>query len=94
MLESRLTWVSPWRCPPLRPLFVHDSVYDALVPRLATSYQSVTIGSPLTDGNLVGPLIDRQAFDKMQAALQASKAAGGKVVGGERVLDAEATDAW
>jgi len=82
------------RCTTLRRLFVHDSVYDALVPRLAKAYQSVTIGSPLTDGNLVGPLIDRQAFDKMQAALQASKAAGGKVVGGERVLDAEATDAY
>ncbi|MBW9088228.1 aldehyde dehydrogenase family protein [Rhizobium wenxiniae] len=82
------------RCTTLRRLFVHDSVYDALVPRLAKAYQSVTIGSPLTDGNLVGPLIDRQAFDKMQAALQASKAAGGKVVGGERVLDAEASDAY
>lgn len=82
------------RCTTLRRLFVHDSVYDALVPRLAKAYQSVTIGSPLTDGNLVGPLIDRQAFDKMQAALQASKAAGGKVVGGERVLDAEAADAY
>jgi aldehyde dehydrogenase (NAD+) len=82
------------RCTTLRRLFVHDSVYDALVPRLAKAYQSVTIGSPLTDGNLVGPLIDRQAFDKMQAALQASKAAGGRVVGGERVLDAEAADAY
>lgn len=82
------------RCTTLRRLFVHDSIYDALVPRLAKAYQSVTIGSPLTDGNLVGPLIDRQAFDKMQAALQASKAAGGKLVGGERVLDAEAADAY
>lgn len=82
------------RCTTLRRLFVHDSVYDALVPRLAKAYQSVTIGSPLTDGNLVGPLIDRQAFDKMQAALEASKVAGGKVVGGERVLDAEASDAY
>ena len=82
------------RCTTLRRLFVHDSVYDALVPRLAKAYQSVTIGSPLTDGNLVGPLIDKAAFDKMQAALQASKAAGGKVVGGERVLDAEASDAY
>lgn len=82
------------RCTTLRRLFVHDSVYDALVPRLAKAYQSVTIGSPLTDGNLVGPLIDKTAFEKMQAALQAAKAAGGKVVGGERVLDAEAADAY
>lgn len=82
------------RCTTLRRLFVHDSVYDALVPRLSKAYQSVTIGSPLTDGNLVGPLIDKQAFDKMQAALDAAKAAGGTVVGGERVLDGEAADAY
>ncbi len=82
------------RCTTLRRLFVHDSVYDALVPRLTKAYQSVTIGSPLTTGNLVGPLIDKQAFDKMQAALDAAKAAGGKVVGGERVLDGEAADAY
>jgi aldehyde dehydrogenase (NAD+) len=82
------------RCTTLRRLFVHDSVYDALVPRLAKAYQSVTIGSPLTDGNLVGPLIDRQAFDKMQAALDAARASGGKVVGGERMLDADASDAY
>lgn len=82
------------RCTTLRRLFVHDSVYDALVPRLAKAYQSVTIGSPLTAGNLVGPLIDKAAFDKMQAALEAAKSAGGKVVGGERVLDQEAADAY
>ncbi|AYD03021.1 aldehyde dehydrogenase family protein [Neorhizobium sp. NCHU2750] len=82
------------RCTTLRRLFVHDSVYDALVPRLAKAYQSVTIGSPLENGNLVGPLIDKTAFDKMQSALEAAKAAGGKVVGGERVLDGEAADAY
>lgn len=82
------------RCTTLRRLFVHDSVYDALVPRLAKAYQSVTIGSPLTAGNLVGPLIDKAAFDKMQAALEAARSAGGKVVGGERVLDQEAADAY
>jgi aldehyde dehydrogenase (NAD+) len=82
------------RCTTLRRLFVHDSVYDALVPRLAKAYQSVTIGSPLQDGNLVGPLIDKAAFDKMQAALEAAKAAGGKVVGGERVNADDAQDAF
>jgi aldehyde dehydrogenase (NAD+) len=82
------------RCTTLRRLFVHDSVYDQLVPRLIKAYQSVTIGSPLTSGNLVGPLIDKAAFDKMQAALEAARAAGGKVSGGERVLSDDATDAY
>jgi aldehyde dehydrogenase (NAD+) len=82
------------RCTTLRRLFVHDSVYGALVPRLAKAYQSVTIGSPLTEGNLVGPLIDKAAYDKMQAALDAAKSAGGTVVGGERVNADDAEGAY
>jgi aldehyde dehydrogenase (NAD+) len=34
---------------------------------------------------LVGPLIDRAAYETMQEALAAAKAAGGMVTGGERV---------
>ncbi|MGV1791703.1 L-piperidine-6-carboxylate dehydrogenase [Rhizobium sp. A37_96] len=73
------------RCTTLRRLFVHDSVYDQLVPRLQKAYGSVTIGNPLEAGTLVGPLIDGQAFDRMQTALAAAKAAGGTITGGERV---------
>src|SRR5690606_6119566 len=82
------------RCTTLRRLFVHDSVYETLVPRLAKAYQSVTIGSPLEAGNLVGPLIDKAAFEKMQKALEAARAAGGKVTGGERVNQNDAADAY
>jgi aldehyde dehydrogenase (NAD+) len=82
------------RCTTLRRLFVHDSVYDSLVPRLKKAYQSVTIGNPMVDGNLVGPLIDKGAFDKMQASLAAAQAEGGSVTGGERVHADEATDAY
>ena len=82
------------RCTSLRRLFVHDSVYDALVPRLRQAYGSVTIGNPLTDGTLIGPLIDKAAFDKMQDALGAAKAAGGTVTGGERVTDNGADQAF
>ncbi|KAB2868782.1 MAG: aldehyde dehydrogenase family protein, partial [Bauldia sp.] len=72
-------------CTTLRRLFVHDSVYDALVPRLKRAYAAVPVGNPLTDGTLVGPLVDQGAFDGMQKALEAAKAQGGKVAGGERV---------
>jgi aldehyde dehydrogenase (NAD+) len=78
------------RCTTLRRLFVHDSIYDQLVPRLQKAYGSVTIGNPLEPGTLVGPLIDKQAFDGMQAALADAKAAGGKVTGGERVENGSA----
>lgn len=73
------------RCTTLRRLIVHASVYDLLVPRLKALYGKLRIGNPLDDGTLVGPLIDGQAFEAMQAALVAARAAGGAVTGGERV---------
>lgn len=76
------------RCTSTRRLIVHASVKDALVARLKTAFAKLPIGSPLEAGTLVGPLIDRQAFEAMQAALAAARAEGGTVTGGERVLDA------
>ncbi|MDE2415941.1 MAG: aldehyde dehydrogenase family protein [Comamonadaceae bacterium] len=82
------------RCTTLRRLIVHASVADALLARLAQIYQSIAIGDPLQDGTLVGPLIDRAAFDAMQAALQQARAEGGRVLGGERVREDLGADAW
>ena len=73
------------RCTTLRRLFVHDSVYDKLVPRLKKAYESVSVGNPLETSSLVGPLIDKAAFDGMQKALAGAKAHGGKITGGGRV---------
>ena len=74
------------RCTTLRRLFVHDSVYDALVPRLIKAYASVRVGDPREDGVLVGPLIDAAALGAMQQALQQARELGAVVHGGERVL--------
>jgi len=73
------------RCTTLRRLFVHDTIYDGLVWRLSRVYASVKIGDPRAAGTLVGPLIDRRAFDSMQQALAEARAAGGNVYGGERI---------
>ncbi|MEI9996596.1 MAG: aldehyde dehydrogenase family protein [Rhizomicrobium sp.] len=74
------------RCTTLRRLFVHDSIYDTLVPALKAAYAKLPIGDPLTPGTLVGPLIDKAAFDAMQRALAAAKDDGGAVTGGGRAL--------
>lgn len=75
------------RCTTLRRLIVHESMADALLERLLKVYQGLPIGNPLTGGVLVGPLIDAQAADTMQAALRTAAAQGGKVHGGEPVTD-------
>jgi aldehyde dehydrogenase (NAD+) len=73
------------RCTTLRRLFVHDSIYDAFVPRLAAVYTKVAVGDPRDEGNLVGPLIDGDAFASMEEALDEARAAGARIHGGGRV---------
>jgi aldehyde dehydrogenase (NAD+) len=83
------------RCTSLRRLIVHRSVHDELVDKIATAYATLPIGDPLTDGTLVGPLIDQMSYDRMQSALATAAADGGTVVvGGERALADEAPDAY
>ncbi len=73
------------RCTTLRRLFVHDSIYDALLPRLKAAYASVRIGDPREADTLIGPLIDAASHAAMDRALTDATAQGGRVHGGERV---------
>jgi L-aminoadipate-semialdehyde dehydrogenase len=82
------------RCTTLRRLFIHDSLYDTLVPRLKRAYASVPVGSPLEAGTLVGPLIDRAGYDGMLKALGQAAEQGGKIQGGERVLEDRFPEAY
>ncbi len=75
------------RCTSLRRLFVHASIYDDFVQRLRSAYASLPVGDPLSEGTLVGPLIDQGAYDQMQYALDRAKAQGAKISGGQRVGD-------
>ena len=74
------------RCTSTRRLIVHRSVKEALVTRLKKAYAGLPVGHPLDAGTLVGPLIDGRSFEAMQSAIEASRRDGGKVTGGERVL--------
>ncbi len=82
------------RCTSLRRLFVHESVYDKLVSRLKALYAKLAVGDPLAKGTLVGPLIDREAFETMEKALDQARREGGIVTGGGRALEKEYPNAW
>ncbi len=81
------------RCTSLRRLFVHDSIYDDLVPRLRATYDKLAIGDPLAEGTLVGPLIDADSHAAMERALDAAREQGGVVHGGGRALETDYPDA-
>ncbi|MBL1422477.1 MAG: aldehyde dehydrogenase family protein [Alphaproteobacteria bacterium] len=82
------------RCTSTRRVFVHADVYGALVPKLKAAYGQINIGDPLDEAVLVGPLIDAQAFDNMQAALKVAAADGAEILGGERILEEKYPDAY
>jgi aldehyde dehydrogenase (NAD+) len=74
------------RCTTLRRLLVHRAVADKVVSRLVEAYRQVTIGDPLDEGTLMGPVISEVAIDQMMDALEIARAQGGEVVtGGDRI---------
>lgn len=73
------------RCTTLRRLFVHETIYADFIERLKSAYASVSVGNPLIETNLVGPLIDKAAGTAMVAALEAAQASGATITGGDMV---------
>ncbi|HEV7234379.1 MAG TPA: aldehyde dehydrogenase family protein, partial [Sphingorhabdus sp.] len=69
----------------LRRLFVHEAVYDSFTASLQSAATSMKIGDPLDGVNLAGPLIDEDAYEAMQDALDEAKQIGATISGGERV---------
>jgi aldehyde dehydrogenase (NAD+) len=70
------------RCTTLRRLIVHHSIRRQVIDRLISIYSRLKIGNPLDAGVLVGPLIDQNAGQLMDAALKTAAEQGGKIHGG------------
>ena len=75
------------RCTSLRRLFLHSSIADAFVARLAKAYGSVTIGNPMENGILMGPLVNERAVKDHFAAIETIKEQGGEIVFGGGAVD-------
>ena len=68
------------RCTTTRRLIVHEDVYGSVKERLVSAYKKLTIGDPLAEKNLVGPLIDKDAVEMYQEAIKECKTEGGKFI--------------
>ncbi|HEV8282868.1 MAG TPA: aldehyde dehydrogenase family protein [Chitinophagaceae bacterium] len=68
------------RCTTTRRLIIHEDVYDPVKQRLIAAYKKLTIGDPLSEKNLVGPLIDKEAVKMYLEAIEKCKAEGGKFI--------------
>lgn len=75
------------RCTSTRRLIVHHQCYEEIIKKLKAAYQQVTIGNPLDEQNLMGPLINRAAIANYSAAIEKCKAYGARLVFGGNVLE-------
>jgi aldehyde dehydrogenase (NAD+) len=75
------------RCTTTRRLIVHESIYYTLVSSLQDAYKKVTIGDPLDEKNLMGPLIDQGAVDSFLKTIDNIHKAGGKILFGGNALN-------
>ncbi|HWZ72251.1 MAG TPA: NAD-dependent succinate-semialdehyde dehydrogenase [Casimicrobiaceae bacterium] len=66
-------------------LFVHDKVYDAFAAKLSERVRALKVGSGIDAGVTQGPLINREALEKVEEHVADATSRGAKAqVGGKR----------
>jgi aldehyde dehydrogenase (NAD+) len=75
------------RCTSTRRLIIHDCIFDLFKDKLVKAYQQVSIGNPLDESNVVGPLVDRSAVEAFLHAQKEVVKEGGKIIYGGQALD-------
>ncbi|MFH1976637.1 MAG: aldehyde dehydrogenase family protein [Pseudomonadota bacterium] len=74
------------RCTSTRRLVVHKNIAKKLTDALIKAYRKIRIGNPLDEQVLMGPLIDREAVNAMQNAINKIKEQKGRILYGGKVL--------
>uniref|UniRef100_A0A8U7P2J5 aldehyde dehydrogenase (NAD(+)) n=1 Tax=Corvus moneduloides TaxID=1196302 RepID=A0A8U7P2J5_CORMO len=80
------------RCTTARRLFLHESIHDEVVAKLAKAYAQVRIGDPWDSDTLYGPLHTKEAVKMFLDAVEQAKQQGGSVVCGGK--EEEEVFAW
>lgn len=75
------------RCTSTRRAIISEKIYSEFTEKLKSIYRDVSIGNPLDEGVLVGPLIDSAAVDAFRNAIESAQREGGKVLQGGEVIE-------
>ncbi|GAB3615935.1 aldehyde dehydrogenase family protein [Okibacterium endophyticum] len=71
-------------CAALKRLYVHDSVYDDVVSKLAAMAETMPMGRGLDEGVVLGPLQNQSQFDIVARLVDDARVRGARVVAGGR----------
>lgn len=80
------------RCTTLRRIFLHESIYDEVVPKLVSAYEQIMtkkVGDPLSEDTLYGPMHNEIGVNAYLNAVEKAKAMGGNILVGGKKMDRE-----
>jgi len=69
-------------CVSVNRFYIHESVYDDFVGKLASAVSALKVGNGVEEGVVVGPLIESSAVDKVREHVEDAVAKGAKVLAG------------
>lgn len=69
-------------CAALKRLYVHESILDEVCAALANFAKSIPVGDGMDERSVLGPIQNRQQFDKVSALVSAAKQHGKVWLGG------------
>ena len=87
---ERITWggfsYAGQSCISVQRVYVHADIYDAFRAELVRRVKALNVGDPLDEATDVGPVIDHQAAERVNAWVEEARAQGAQVLtGGSRI---------
>jgi acyl-CoA reductase-like NAD-dependent aldehyde dehydrogenase len=74
-------------CIAAKRIYVHESIYDAMCDELAALARDWIVGDGLEQGTQMGPLQNKQQFDKVMGFIESARKDGKVIAGGGRKGD-------
>lgn len=69
-------------CVSVNRFFIHSRIYDRFVSQLSEEVGKLKVGNGMDDGVIVGPLIDKNAVEKVQEHVKDALEKGGRITTG------------
>ena len=79
------------RCTSTRRVIVHENMFDSLIDKVISAYKQVSIGDPLNDGTLMGPLVNENAVKDHFSAIDRAIEHGGRLHYGGNEISGKGT---
>lgn len=70
------------RCTANSRLFLHKNIKDQFIEKLKERVENITIGNPMDTSTQIGPLIDKEHFNKVTKYIELAKQEGCEVIQG------------